>query len=243
MRLQDKVAVVTGAGQGVGAACARAFAAQGATVVLLGRTLQKVEDVARDICQEGGKAQARRLDVSRADDVDTVFRDILSAHSGVDILVNNAAILRSVPLAQTSAEEWDATLATNLSGAFYCIKGVLPGMMQRRSGKIINVSSMSAKLYFKGFGAYATSKGGMVSMTRILGEEMKEYDVNVNAVNLGMTDTEKTRSRLQTSDPAVSHRLAEMMTAQDVADVLVFLASEESRAFYGASLDLTGKVI
>ncbi len=240
MRFTDKVAVVTGAGQGLGAGFAGAFAAEGAQVVLLGRTASKVEAVAAEITKNGGKALALGCDIGKPDEVAACFAEIEKRFGKVDILINNAAYHCSIPVAETSDEEWRRHMAANLDGTFYCTRAVLPGMKERRYGKIVNLSSAGAKLFFPGFGAYAASKGGIVSLTQILSEEVKDLGINVNAIYLGMTNTEHTRERFD-SDAAVTIKLDDMMQVEDVAPVVLFLASDEAWPIMGAAIDVFGK--
>ena len=240
MRFKDKIVIITGASQGLGAAYAEAFAAEGAQTVLLSRTLEKGEAVAQRIQASGGKATARRCDVGDAARVRQVFSEILAEFGRVDVLVNNAAIHQSVPVVDTPFDLWDAQIRTNLSGTFYCTKCVLPGMIERKYGKIINISSSAAKFFFPGFGAYSASKGGVGSFSNTLSEEVKQHNINVNTVILGMINTEHTRERADT-DAAVTVELDAMMQVDEVARVILFLASDDASPFMGAALDVFGK--
>lgn len=240
MDFRDRVVVITGAGQGLGAGFAKDFAALGAKVVLLGRTAAKVERVAEEIRSGGAFAQAEQCDVGDPAQVEACFQKILAELGRVDVLINNAAYHRSLPVMDTSLEEWDKHIKTNLCGTFYCIKAVLPGMVERRYGKIINISSSGAKCFFPGFGAYAASKGGIVSLTQVLSEEVKDFGINVNAVYLGMTNTEHTRERMD-EDKAVTIALDEMLQVDEVAKVIRFLASDEAAPIMGAAIDVFGK--
>lgn len=240
MKFEGKVAVITGAGQGLGTGFAKDFARQGAKVYLLGRTYSKVEKVADEIRAEGGCATALGCDVGDRGQVKDCFERILAESGKVDILVNNAAYHKSLSVLETSMDEWDKHLNSNLNGTFYCIKAVLPGMVERKYGKIINISSSGAKLFFPGFGAYAASKGGIVSLTQILSEEVKQYGINVNAIYLGMTNTEHTRERID-SDPAVTVKLDEMLQVDEVSKVVCFLASDDAAPIMGAAIDVFGK--
>lgn len=240
MRFQDSVVVVTGAGQGLGARFAQDFAQEGARVALLGRTLAKVESAARSIREKGGTAQAFACDVGDSGDVARTFEAIRDELGLVDILVNNAAVHKSIFVVDTPVEEWDNQIRINLSGTFYCTKAVLPGMIARRCGKIINISSSAAKHFFPGFGAYAASKGGIVSFTHTLSEEVKHYGINVNAIYLGMTNTEHSRERLGI-DPAITTALDEMLQVEEVSAVVLFLASKAAAPIMGAAIDVFGR--
>lgn len=240
MRFTDKIAVITGAGQGLGAGFAKAFATEGAQVVLLGRTASKVQAVAAEITKTGGKALAMGCDIGNPDEVAACFDKIHKEFDHVDILINNAAYHNSIQVANTSNEEWKKHIATNLDGTFYCTRAVLPKMKERKYGKIVNLSSAGAKLFFPGFGAYAASKGGIVSLTQILSEEVKDFGINVNAIYLGMTNTEHTRDRFD-SDGAVTIALDDMLQVDDVSPVVLFLSSNESWPIMGAAIDVFGR--
>ncbi len=240
MKFQDKVAVVTGAGQGLGAGFAKAFAAEGAKVALIGRTVSKVEGVAAEINAAGGNALAVGCDIGDAAAVEKAFASIFEKFGKVDILINNAAYHNSVHVSDTSDDEWKKHMSANLDGTFYCTRAVLPGMKERKYGKIVNLSSSGAKHFFPGFGAYAASKGGIVSLTQILSEEVKDLGINVNAIYLGMTNTEHTRERFD-SDAAVTIKLDDMMQVDDVSPVVLFLCSDEAWPIMGAAIDVFGR--
>lgn len=242
MDFNGRVAVVTGAGQGLGAALAKEFAAHGASVALIGRTQVKLDHVVSEIKESGADAEAFCCDIACASEVEETFQRIVARFGKIDILVNNAAIHKSLPLTGTSVKDWDEIIRTNLNGTFYCISAVIQGMIDQRYGKIVNISSNSVKHYFPGFGAYATSKGGMIVMTQILSEEVKQYGVQVNAINLGMTNTEKTRERFGSNDPAVKWSFSDMLQAEDAARAIAFIASDEGAPFVGAVLDMDGPI-
>ena len=240
MRFVDKITVVTGAGQGLGEAYARAFAKEGAQVLLLDLNEENAQKVAADIAAQGGKAKAYGCDIGDAKAVESVFDAIHREFDHVDILVNNAAFHKSVPVVDTPTDLWDAQIRVNLNGTFYCTKCVLAKMIERRYGKIVNISSSAAKHFFPGFGAYSASKGGVVSFTNTLSEEVKQYDINVNSVYLGMINTEHTRERAD-SDAAVTVGLDDMMQVDEVAKVILFLASDDAAPFMGAALEVFKK--
>ncbi|MCC0694780.1 MULTISPECIES: SDR family NAD(P)-dependent oxidoreductase [unclassified Clostridioides] len=240
LRFKDKVVVITGGGQGLGAGFALDFAIEGATVVLIGRTKSKLDNVAERIIKSGGKAFVSVCDVSKPEEVEVCFSEVIDKFERVDVLINNVALHKSAPVVDTTIEDWDAQIKTNLSGTFYCTKAVLRTMIDKKYGKIINISSTAAKHFFPGFGAYAASKGGMVSFTQTLSEEVKEYGINVNAIYLGMTNTEYTRKRFDYDD-AVTIPLEEMLQVEEVSKVVTFLASDEASPIMGAAIDVCGK--
>ncbi|MFO7729854.1 MAG: SDR family oxidoreductase [Spirochaetia bacterium] len=250
MRFKDKVVIITGASQGLGVGYARDFLKEGARVVLVARRAEKLEQVASKLAAELAPqlqlndAERRILpvacDVSDEQQVQTMVRRVLDEFGTVDVLINNAALHISKQVIETSKAEWDRQIGINLTGTFLCTREVLPLMIRKSYGKIVNISSSAAKHFFPGFGAYAASKGGIVSFTHTLSEEVKQFGINVNAVYLGMTNTEYTRQRID-SDPAVSIDLDEMLQVDEVSKVVLFLASDEAAPVMGAALDVFGK--
>lgn len=240
MKFEGKIVAITGAGQGIGEGIAKAFAKEGAIPVLIGRTERKLKKVSDEIKSEGGQAVIKVCDIGDPEQVKTCFLELENSVGSVDILVNNAAYHVSIPVVETSTEEWLKQIGINLNGTFFCTKAVLPSMIEKKYGKIINISSSAAKHFFPGFGAYAASKGGIVSFTHTLSEEVKHYGINANAIYLGMTNTEHTRERMDT-DKAVTIDLESMLQVEEVAEVVMYLSSEEAKPIMGAAIDVFGK--
>jgi len=244
-KLKDKVAIVTGAGRGIGRAIALAFAREGANVVVVSRTLSEVENTAAQVLALGRRALALRVDVSRMEEVENMVKSTLRDFGRIDVLVNNAGILGPVgPLIENDVEHWIETVKVNLTGTFLCCKAVLPIMIKQGGGKIINLSGGGAAYPRPRFSAYATSKAAVVRLTETLAEELKEFNVQVNAIAPGAINTRIQEEILAVGDAAGEKAIAEAKktretggTPPDVpAALAVFLASDESDG-------LTGKLI
>ena len=189
MRLAGRVAIVTGAGRGIGRAVARTFAREGAAVVLAARSGAELEGVARQIVDDGGHATAVAGDVSNEAAVGTLVQRALSQQGRIDILVTAAGIARFGLAAETKLADWDEMLAVNLRGAVLCCRSVLPAMMAQRSGTIINIGSVVTSRVLTGCAAYAASKYGLLGFSRVLAEEMRAHGVRVAVLSAGATDT------------------------------------------------------
>lgn len=235
MDLLGKVAIVTGAGQGIGRATAELFASLGAKVVLVARTGAAIASVEREIRSQGGEAVAVAADVSQEAQVRSAVTRTLETFGTVDILVNNAAISAGIPVVSTPVEEWDRILAVNLRGTFLCCREVLPVMLERNCGSIVNVSSSAARHPFPGYGAYSASKAGIIALTMVLAEEVKNTGIRVNAILPGLVDTETMRGRLRPEE------LEGAMKPIDVARIIAFLASDEAWAIHGAAIEAYGR--
>jgi NAD(P)-dependent dehydrogenase (short-subunit alcohol dehydrogenase family) len=238
-RFQDKVAIITGAGRGLGAQYAQDLASEGAIVAIWDLKAANLENVKQKIESEGGRVVPARTDVTDYSQVENSVAAIMRQFGKVDILINNAAFHKSQPVVDTSIDDWKRQIDTNLNGTFYCIKAVLPHMLQRKYGKILNIASAAGKVYFPGFGAYSASKAGIVSLSNVLSEEVKYQNINVNSIYLGMTNTEYTRERIN-SDAAVTIALDEMMQPPEVSKVVLFLLSDEAAPIKGAAVDVFG---
>ncbi|MGH9703029.1 MAG: 3-oxoacyl-[acyl-carrier-protein] reductase [Candidatus Acidiferrales bacterium] len=240
--LQDKVALVTGASQGIGRATALALAEAGAKVSLAARSREKLAALASEIEAAGGKALAVSMDVADAGQVKAGFQQTLSHFGRLDILVNNAGVAKDGLALRMKAEDWDAVLRTNLTGAHFCIQQALGTMMKQRFGRIINVTSVVAQTGNAGQANYVAAKAGLIGLTRAIAIEMASRNITVNAVSpgfiaTGMTDPlpEKVKEAMMARIP-----LARMGTDRDVAAAIVFLASDEAGYITGHTLDVNG---
>ncbi|HSB70159.1 MAG TPA: 3-oxoacyl-ACP reductase family protein [Candidatus Methylomirabilis sp.] len=240
---KHRVAVVTGAGRGIGKAIARRLAAAGDTVVVVDVDKAAAERVAEAIREDGGEASAAHADVSSYADVETLMSSIRREHGGIDILVNNAGIIRRGNLLSVTEKDWDDVMAVNLKGAFNCCKHAVPYMLGRRSGRIINVASISARAGdITSAPGYGPSKAGMVNLTKTLARELAPHGITVNAVAPHAIETEMSaqwpdemRQRVLSSIP-----LGRLGQSEEVAAAVTFLASPEAGFITGATLDING---
>jgi NAD(P)-dependent dehydrogenase (short-subunit alcohol dehydrogenase family) len=189
LRLSDHVAVVTGAGRGIGRAVALAFAREGAAVVLAARSAAELTRVAREVAGTGGRALALPADVREEAAVAALVRRALAELGRIDILVTAAGAAAFGPAVDVKPADWDQLLAVNLRAAFLCCRAVLPGMMARRRGTIINIGSVVTSRTLTGTAAYTASKYGLLGFSRVLAEEMRPHGVRVGVLSAGATDT------------------------------------------------------
>jgi len=230
VRLEDRVAIVTGAGRGIGRAVALAFAREGAAVALAARTASELEAVADQIRRASGRALAVPTDVIREESVAALVEKVLAEFKRVDILVTAAGVAACAPLVDTKPEDWDRMMAVNVRGVFLACRAVLPAMMKERRGTIINIVSVAAKRAIPGGAAYAASKHAVLGLTQVLAEEMRPHGVRVGALSPGAVDT-----ALWDAVPNPPDR-SRMLRPEDVAEAALLMASLPP----GASLeDLT----
>ena len=242
MTLEGRVAVVTGAAQGIGRACALVLAEAGADIALADLNVGQLEAVSKEVEAAGRKAIVLNLNVSNAESVKAGISKVLEAWKKIDILVNNAGIVRDNLLMRMKAEEWDAVLRVNLDGAYHCIKEVLPGMVRQRYGRIVNLASVVAQAGNAGQANYIASKAGVIGLTKAVATEVARRNITVNAVAPGfiatpMTDklTDDIREKLLSIIP-----VGRMGTDRDVAHAVRFLASEEAGYITGHVLSVNG---
>src|ERR1700685_545104 len=240
--LQDKVALITGASQGIGRATALALAASGAKVAVAARNTEKLDTLVAEIEAAGGQALAVPMDVADAAQIKTGFQQVLAKFGKLDILVNNAAITRDALALRMKLEDWDAVIRTNLTGAHLCIQQALGAMLKQRSGRIINISSVVAQTGNAGQANYVASKAGLIGRARAIAVEVASRSITVNAVAPGfvespMTDplSQEIKDKMRSMIP-----LGRFGTDRDVAAAIVFLASDEAGYITGQVLDVSG---
>ena len=223
MKLEGKVAVVTGAGRGIGRATAMALAQEKARVVVVSRTLPEIEAVAEEIRKKDQEVLAIAADVSQKATVEAMVKQTLERFGQIDILVNNAGVAVNNPIPKIREEDWDFIMAVNLKGVFLCTQAVFNHMCARGNGHIINVASMAGKHGGANFGAYAASKFGVIGFTETTYNEGIKYGVKATAVCPGPADTKMRRDNHEED-------LARIMQPEDLADVILFVASQPARA-------------
>jgi len=235
MKLAGKVAIVTGGGRGIGRAVALALAGEGAAVVVSARTPSEIEEVAQAVRDLGQRALPVQADVSQEGDVAAMVDQTLRVFGRADILVNNAAVnLPDRNVVDLTLAEWNRVLAVNLTGAFLCSKAVLPAMIEQRSGKIVNISSIGGRSGAAGRSPYRAAKSALINFTQCLAAEVKRYGIDVNAVCPGGTDTRMLR------DIDHARGRSGLMRPEEIAAVVLFLASPDSSAITGTAVDAFG---
>ena len=240
--LKDKVALVTGASQGIGRATALALADAGANVGVAARSADKLASLVSEIEGAGGSAVAVPMDVADAAQVKAGFQQVLAKFRRLDILVNNAAITRDTLALRMKLEDWEAVLRTNLTGAHLCIQQALGAMLKQRSGRIINLSSVVAQTGNAGQANYVASKAGLIGLTRAIAVEVASRNITVNAVAPGfiatpMTDvlSQEIKDKMKAMIP-----LGRFGSDKDIAAAIVFLASDEASYITGQVLEVNG---
>ena len=232
MRLQGKVALVTGGSQGIGRAVAAAYAREGATVIVTARHLERLEAAAAEIRKGGGNVVPLQADVADRQQVQQLAGEIKRRFDGLHVLVNNASLLGPrVPILEYPEEDWEAVVAVNLHGPFFVIKACLPLMIPTGGGSIMNVSSGVGRIGKPRWGAYAASKFALEGLTQLLAAELLPFHIRVNAVNPGGTRTGMRAAAYPEEDPLT------LPTPEQITPVFVYLASDESRDVTGKSLE------
>lgn len=239
--LDGKVAIITGAGRGIGRTIAQQFAEEGAKVVLVDVNEQDLDETEKEIKSQGGQAISLKVDVTQTKDVARMVDEAIKAFKTVDILVNNAGIIRDASLLKMTEQDFDAVIAVNLKGVFLCTQACAQVMTQNKSGKIVNLSSI-AKDGNYGQTNYAASKAGVAAMTRTWALELSRFNINVNAIAPGLIATDMTAKIPE----AIKEKMVKMIPLRregqtsDIAELACFLASDASSYIQGEVITISG---
>jgi 3-oxoacyl-[acyl-carrier protein] reductase len=243
--ITGRVALVTGASQGIGRACALALAEGGALIALAARNEEKLAAVAKEIADKGGQAATFRMDVSNEADVKSAVKAVIERFGKIEILVNNAGVTKDTLLMRMKKEEWDSVIQTNLSGAFYTTQSVIGSMLRPRWGRIINITSVFGQTGQAGQANYAASKAGLIGFTMAIAREVASRNITVNAVAPGYIETAMTEALPPELKSKVNEAipLGRAGTDMEVAHAVRFLASEEASYITGHVLKVNGGML
>ena len=243
--LTNHVALVTGASQGIGRACAVALAEAGAAVALAARNEDKLREVAQEIAGKGGQAEVFRVDMASEDDIKSAVKGAAAKFGKLDILVNNAGITRDTLSMRMKRADWDDVLATNLTGAHLAAQAAISGMLKQRWGRIINITSIFGQMGQAGQVNYAASKAGLIGLTMALAREVASRNITVNAVAPGWVDTAMTevlpdemKEQMKKTIP-----LGRAAKAEEIAYAVRWLASDEAAYITGHVLSVNGGLL
>ena len=245
MTLEGRFALVTGASQGIGHACALALARHGAQVAVAARNKQKLDDLVAEIAEAGGKASAFVIDVGDEEQVKVGIKSALGGLGKIDILVNNAGITRDQLVMRMKRPDWDSVLNTNLTSAYLCIQQVIGSMLKQRWGRIINITSVFGQMGQAGQANYAASKAGLIGLTMAMAREVASRNITCNAVAPGFIETNMTAALSeefkQTAVKTIP--LGRVGSPEDVASAVCFLASEKASYITGHVLNVNGGLL
>jgi len=241
-RFENRIALVTGASRGIGAAIAKRLAAEGATVIAAARTADALDAVVAEIRSAGGTATACPLDLADPSSIDAAAKSAIAAHGELHVLVNNAGVTEDNLILRMSRDAWDRVLSTNLTGVFLLTQAIVKSMVRKRYGRIVNVTSVVGLMGNAGQANYAASKAGLIGLTKSVARELASRNITCNAVAPGfiataMTErmTEEARAKLSGEIP-----LERLGAAEDVAAAVAYLASEEASYVTGTVLNVSG---
>jgi len=245
MSLSGRVALVTGASQGIGRACALQLAEAGAAVALAARNQEKLEELARAITAKGGQAASFAMDVGDEQQIKAGCKAALEKFGRIDILLNNAGITRDQLVLRLKRADWDAVLTTNLTSAYLCIQQVMGSMLRHRWGRIVNMTSIFGEMGQAGQANYASSKAGLIGLTMAVAREVGSRNITCNAVAPGFIETAMTAALSEDfrQDALKNIPLGRLGTSQDVAHAVAFLASEEASYITGHVLNVNGGML
>jgi 3-oxoacyl-[acyl-carrier protein] reductase len=245
MNISSRVALVTGASQGIGRSCALRLASTGATVALAARNQEKLNELVREITGAGGKAAAFAVDVSDEAQIKSACKAAITQFGKIDILVNNAGITRDQLVMRMKRSEWDAVLSTNLTSAYLSIQQVIGSMLKQRWGRIINIASVFGQMGQAGQANYAASKAGLIGLTMAIAREVGSRTITCNAVAPGLIETAMTAGLGdEFKQNAVKQiPLGRVGSPEDVANAVAYLASEEASYITGHVLNVNGGLL
>jgi len=245
MTFEGRVALVTGASQGIGHACALALARHGASVAAVARNQQKLDELVQHITATGGKAAAFVIDVVDEEQIKTGIKAALGQFGKIDILVNNAGITRDQLLMRMKRADWDDVLTTNLTAAFLMTQAAITPMLKQRWGRIINITSVNGQIGAPGQANYAASKAGLIGLTMSVAREFASRNITSNAVAPGYVETSMTAALPEASRAEITKQIPLGRTGQDkdIAAAVCFLASEEASYITGHVLNVNGGLL
>lgn len=256
-RLSGKKAFVTGGGRGIGRGICLALARAGSGVVVSDIVGRNAERVAEEVKAIGREALSIRMDVTKTSSIEGAVKSALDEFDRIDILVNNAGVIKQAPILELTEEDWDLVVGVNAKGVFLCSKIVVPHMIERRSGRIVNISSISGKNGYPGQGAYGSSKFAVVGLTQVLARELAKYNITVNAICPGIIYTKMWEylSTLRAKEMGMTPEevfqqitteripLGRPQTPEDIGNLVVFLASDEAKNITGQSINVDGGLV
>jgi 3-oxoacyl-[acyl-carrier protein] reductase len=245
MSLSGRVALVTGASQGIGRACALRLAGAGATIALAARHQERLSDVAKEVGGTGAKTAVFPMDVADEEQIKTTIKSVLGQFGKIDILVNNAGITRDQLIMRMKRADWDTVLNTNLTSAYLCTQQVIGSMLKQRWGRIINITSVFGQMGQAGQANYASSKAGLIGLTMAVAREVASRNITCNAVAPGFIETAMTSgfSEEFKQNAVKMIPLGRVGTPEDVAHAVCFLASEEASYITGHVLNVNGGML
>ena len=240
--LNNKIAIVTGASQGIGKIIAFELAKSGAHVVCISRNKKAIESIVEEITINGGQASSFPCDISDSDTLSEIITEIIKENSRIDILVNNAGITKDSLLIRMSIEQWDDVINTNLKGAFHCTKAVMRYMMKNKFGRIINITSIVGLTGNAGQANYAASKAGLIGMTKSIAKEVASRGITANCIAPGWIETSMTEKLSEeVKSEFLSHiPVGRIGSPDDIANAVIFLASDEAGYITGQTITVDG---
>lgn len=241
-KLENKVAIITGAAGGIGKAGAELFSAEGATVIIWDLNVEKAKEAVDEITSKGGKASFMKVNTANFEEVENGVKEVISKFSKIDILVNNAGITRDSTLLKMTREQWDQVIDVNLTGVFNCTKCVIPNMLANKSGRIINTSSVVALYGNFGQTNYVATKAGLIGMTKTWARELGRKGINVNAVAPGFIATEMVMKMPENVLDSMKAKvpLQRLGAPEEIAKAYLFLASDDSTYVNGTVISVDG---